>query len=179
MRTPLVVLVLTGRLVAPMEAGTAADLAPTGDDAASTGGIGETRAPGPEPRTARTTDGRYGIYFGDPHSHTVLSDGKTGFPDQILTLSRDQAGLDFAVVSDHAEMGRLLANEHAEIQATARAFTEDGRFVSLAGWEWTAGPAPSPKRALAPSHGERDLGPLEPRRGIRRGPGTELGLACR
>lgn len=154
--------ILTGRLVAPTDARAAAELAPTGDDATSTGGIGETRAPGPEPRTARTTDGRYGIYFGDPHSHTVLSDAKTGFPDQILTLSRDQAGLDFAVVSDHAEMGRLLANEHAEIQATARAFTEDGRFVSLAGWEWTAGPAFGHRVILHPDDGLPALSSTDP-----------------
>ncbi|MEO8217869.1 MAG: CehA/McbA family metallohydrolase [Acidobacteriota bacterium] len=103
--------------------------------------VNEPMAPGPPPGTAMTADGRYHIYFGDPHSHSVLSDAKTGFPDQLLYLGRDHLGFDFDVVSDHAEMGRLQATEFAEVQLTARAFTEAGRFVSLSGWEWTAGPA--------------------------------------
>ena len=103
--------------------------------------VKEPMTPGPAPRCAVTTDGKYHMYFGDPHSHTILSDAKTGWPDQILELERSRHGLDFGVVSDHAEMGKLQTTEFAEIQATAEAFTENGRFVSLSGWEWTAGPA--------------------------------------
>ena len=101
----------------------------------------EPPAAGPPPRTARTADGRFNIYFGDPHSHTIISDAKTGLPDQILELARNPLGLDFAVVSDHAEMGLLLPSEYAELQLTAGSYDEPGRFVSLTGWEWTAGSA--------------------------------------
>ena len=79
------------------------------------------------------------VFFGDPHSHSVLSDAATGWPDQILVLARDVLGLDFAVVSDHAEFGRLLPGEWAELQLTASVFSQPGRFVSLSGWEWSAG----------------------------------------
>ncbi|HSP14904.1 MAG TPA: CehA/McbA family metallohydrolase [Thermoanaerobaculia bacterium] len=103
--------------------------------------VNEPMFPGPPPRTATTTDGKYHIYFGDPHSHTILSDAKTGWPDQLLELERDREGLDFGVVSDHAEMGKLQTSEFAEVQLTAEAFSEGGRFMSLSGWEWTAGPA--------------------------------------
>jgi hypothetical protein len=95
---------------------------------------GAARAAGP-----KTADGKWSILFGDPHSHSILSDGKTGLPDQILQVSRDDLALDFAVVSDHAEMGLLQPAEYAELQLTARVFDQAGRFVSLTGWEWTAG----------------------------------------
>jgi hypothetical protein len=111
------------------------------DESFSESDVNEPRVPGPAPRTARTTDGRYQILFGDPHSHSILSDAKTGWPDQLLELARDHHGLDFGVVSDHAEMGKLQTSEFAEVQATAEAFSDPGRFVSLSGWEWTAGPA--------------------------------------
>ncbi len=83
--------------------------------------------------------GRWRVFFGDPHSHSILSDAKTGWPDQLLELSRNDLELDFAVVSDHAEMGILQPSEHAELQLTARVYNQPGRFVSLSGWEWTAG----------------------------------------
>ncbi len=101
--------------------------------------LNEPIVPGPPPGGADTSDGRWKIFFGDPHMHSVLSDGKTGLPDQLLALARDHLGLDFAVVSDHAEMGILQASEFAELQLTAKLFDEPGRFVSLTGWEWTAG----------------------------------------
>ena len=97
--------------------------------------------PGPSPRTATTADGRYHIYFGDPHSHTILSDAKTGWPDQLLELERDREGLDFGVVSDHAEMGKLQTSEFAEVQLTAEGSTRPDGSSVCPGWEWTAGPA--------------------------------------
>ncbi len=99
----------------------------------------EPAIPGPPPGTIRTADGLYGIYFGDPHSHSVLSDAKIGWPDQILTLGRDKYGLDFAVVTDHSEMGRLQNGQYSELQLLAREFTDPGKFISFTGFEWTDG----------------------------------------
>jgi hypothetical protein len=96
--------------------------------------------PGPRPRTARTQDGRYSIYFGDLHSHSVLSDAKYGWPDQLLVLAREPLGIDFSVISDHAEMGRLQPSETAELELLAQEFTTRGRYVNLLGFEWTAAP---------------------------------------
>lgn len=129
--------VLVGRATAPGDGWSPAPLAPAPEEAV--GDTDEPMLPGPPPRTAKSRDGRWQIFFGDPHTHSILSDGKTGLPDQLLALSRDHLGLDFAVVSDHAEMGRLQPSEFAEVRTTASAFDEPGRFVSLSGWEWTAG----------------------------------------
>ncbi len=131
--------ILAGRLTAPTEAWTPAEIAAVPPDRFDPRPDLEPPAPGPEPRTATAGGGRWHVYFGDPHSHSILSDAKTGLPDQLLALARDPLRLDFAVVSDHAEMGLLQPSEFAEIRATAAAFDEPGRFVSLAGWEWTAG----------------------------------------
>lgn len=133
--------VLVGRLVPPADGWTPGEIALAPADHFDGLPDLEPRTAGPEPRTATAGGGRWHVYFGDPHSHTVLSDAKTGFPDQLLSLSRDRLGLDFAVVSDHSEMGLLQPSEFAELRATAGAFDAPGRFVSLTGWEWTAGSA--------------------------------------
>ncbi|MGZ7078705.1 MAG: CehA/McbA family metallohydrolase, partial [Thermoanaerobaculia bacterium] len=127
--------------VEPPVAWTAAPLNAIAPDVFRAEEVNEPMAPGPVPRTATTSDGKYHIYFGDPHSHSILSDAKTGWPDQLLSLERDHLGLDFGVVSDHAEMGKLQSAEFAEVQLIAESFSEAGRFISLSGWEWTAGPA--------------------------------------
>ncbi len=133
--------VVTGILTAPDGGWGFGEVGPVAPDVFRAEEVNEPMFPGPAPGTAKTMDGRYQILFGDPHSHSILSDAKTGLPDQLLVLSRDHLGLDFAVVSDHAEMGKLQASEFAEIQQTAETFSEPGRFISLSGWEWTAGPA--------------------------------------
>lgn len=131
--------VLTATATAPLEGWRAAPLVAAPEDRFVAAEMNEPPLPGPPARTAKTADGRYNIYFGDPHSHTILSDAKTGLPDQILELARGPLDLDFAVVSDHAEMGLLLPGEYAELQMTAGVYDQPGRFVSLTGWEWTAG----------------------------------------
>jgi len=132
--------ILTARVSAP-DAWTDAPLTVAPAEVFREVDVNEPMTPGPAPRTAMTADGRYHIYFGDPHSHTILSDAKTGWPDQLLALERERLGLDYGVVSDHAEMGKLQTTELAEVQLTAEVWNEAGRFVSLSGWEWTAGPA--------------------------------------
>jgi hypothetical protein len=131
--------VFLGRLEAPTAGGTAAPLAPAAPDVFARDEQRLGPVSGPPAGGVATDDGRYRIYFGDPHSHSILSDAKTGHPDQVLYLARDHLGLDYAVVSDHSEMGRLQHTEYAEIRAVARAFTERGRFLSFSGFEWTAG----------------------------------------
>ena len=114
--------VFLGRLSAPAAA-TPAPLAEAPAEADHADAPPLARVPGPPAGGVATDDGAYRIYFGDPHSHSVLSDAKTGHADQVLALARDRFGLDYAVVSDHSEMGRLQHGEYAEIRALARAFT--------------------------------------------------------
>ena len=131
--------VFVGRLDAPPGPYAPAPVAEAAEDVLGSDDRPLGRVPGPPAGGAATDDGRYRIYFGDPHSHSILSDAKVGHPDQVLHLARDHFGLDYAVVSDHSEMGRLQHGEYAEIRAVARAFTQPGRFLSFSGFEWTAG----------------------------------------
>jgi hypothetical protein len=131
--------VFVGRLEAPTAPTVPAPLAPAPPDVFRPEELHLRLVPGPPAGGVAADDARYRIYFGDPHSHSILSDAKTGHPDQVLSLAREPFGLDFAVVSDHSEMGRLQHAEYAEIRALARAFTEPGRFLSFSGFEWTAG----------------------------------------
>jgi hypothetical protein len=131
--------VFLGRLEPPAAPTRAAPLAEAAREVYRAEDLRLTTAPGPPAGGVPTADRRYRIFFGDPHSHSILSDAKTGHADQVLSLARDHFGLDFAVVSDHSEMGRLQHGEYAEIRTVARAFTEPGRFLSFSGFEWTAG----------------------------------------
>ncbi len=128
--------VAVGALPQPNGEWRAAVPVPVGDELLPAG-VTEDRLAAPAPAEIGKDPLRR--YFGDPHSHSVLSDGASGLPDQLVILARDRLGLDFAAVTDHAEMGRLLPSEWAELQLVAATFTEPGRFVALAGWEWTGG----------------------------------------
>jgi hypothetical protein len=107
-------------------------------------------------RGVATTDGRWRVYFGDLHSHTILSDAKTGLPEELYWLFRDRAGLDFAAVTDHAEMGQLQRHEFAENVLVAQRFTT-ARFVGLWGFEWTADPRFGHRIVLLPGDSSAPL----------------------
>ncbi|MBI5833278.1 MAG: CehA/McbA family metallohydrolase [Armatimonadetes bacterium] len=83
------------------------------------------------------------VYWGDVHCHTDHSDG-TGSLEALLTYARDVAHLDFVIVTDH-DFGHghpwWMANEEWQlIQDTIDSFTVPGRFVAIAGYEWTSQP---------------------------------------
>lgn len=85
--------------------------------------------------------GEYRVYWGDVHTHTNLSDGK-GTPDQLLRYARDAAHLDFVILSDH-DFGngppwRMPPQAWNEIQDKADEYTVAGKFVAIAGYEWTS-----------------------------------------
>jgi len=85
----------------------------------------------------------YPLYWGDTHGHTSLSDGK-GTPTDYFTHSRDVARLDFVIVTDHDFGNRhpwRMPKENWQLtQDAADAATVEGRFVALAGYEWTSQP---------------------------------------
>lgn len=83
----------------------------------------------------------YRIAWGDMHGHTALSDGK-GTLDDYFTYAKDRAKLDFVIVTDH-DFGngppwRMPTNDWHLTQAKADEYTVNGRFIALAGYEWTS-----------------------------------------
>lgn len=87
--------------------------------------------------------GAYHLYWGDVHGHTALSDGK-GTPDEYFAYARDESRLDFAILTDHdygrGTDGGLSREEWDQIQDAAARGTERGRFIAIAGYEWTSQP---------------------------------------
>jgi len=86
---------------------------------------------------------RVKVYWGDVHGHTGLSDGK-GTVEEYLIYARDVAKLDFVIVTDH-DFGntapwRMPKEAWQSMQETVDAYTVPGRFVAIAGYEWTSQP---------------------------------------
>jgi hypothetical protein len=91
----------------------------------------------------RLTAAEYRLWWGDVHTHTDLSDG-TGTLDQLLTRARDVARLDFVIVTDH-DFGhgppwRMSQQTWNQIQDKVDEYTVEGRFIAIAGYEWTSQP---------------------------------------
>jgi hypothetical protein len=123
--------------------------------APATCGCDEALAPAPPERFCTTPADTVGcadtlgganpwqLYWGDLHGHTAFSDG-AGTVDHYFTYARDTSRLDFAVVTDH-DYGDGTANElPREVWALTNdkvdAYTVDGRFIAIAGYEWTTNP---------------------------------------
>ncbi len=82
---------------------------------------------------------RYGVYFGDLHGHTNLSDGKPSI-DEYFTAMRDEAKLDFCALSDHDHGGvgkpeLWEADKWALIRRKVREYNEPGRFTTILAYE--------------------------------------------
>jgi hypothetical protein len=73
------------------------------------------------------------LYWGEIHSHTGLSDGGGDFSG-VFRHARDEGGLEFATVTDHAEY--ISDNQWEWMQDVINRWQEDGRFVTLVGYEW-------------------------------------------
>jgi len=87
-------------------------------------------------------------FWGDLHTHTILSDGN-GPPEDNFEIAKSH--LDFWAMTDHAydetvfsldyrkyASGRQLLNEAwGQVQELCRAYEQPGRFVPILGYEWT------------------------------------------
>lgn len=89
----------------------------------------------------RPSPAEYHVYWGDTHGHTALSDGK-GTVDEYFTYAKDVSRLDFVIVTDHdfghAAPWRMPKEDWTLIQDEADRHTVSGRFVAIAGYEWTS-----------------------------------------
>ncbi len=89
----------------------------------------------------------YGIYFGQLHSHTNISDG-SGSVEEAFAHASNVKGLDFLAVTDHsnsfdgegngvlAQDGSQISDEWAAGHAAAEAVTDED-FVGIYGFEMT------------------------------------------
>jgi len=73
--------------------------------------------------------------YGDPHIHTVLSDGDES-PDYAIRYARDVVGLDWCVITDHAEV--LHPDAIPYYRTLPGKYTSNGEFSVLFGFEWTS-----------------------------------------
>jgi len=92
----------------------------------------------------RPVSAQYQIYWGDVHGHTSHSDGQ-GSLDDYFAYARDVAKLDFVIVTDHdfgngTPTWRMPRETWTLTQDKADQYTVDGKFVALAGYEWTSQP---------------------------------------
>ena len=80
------------------------------------------------------------ILWADLQNHSGLSDG-SATPDDLLRYAREIAALDAAAVTDHDHWGMRFMDAESEVwRATLEAVNrrhDAGRFVALAGYEWT------------------------------------------
>ncbi|MBN2370245.1 MAG: CehA/McbA family metallohydrolase [Vicinamibacteria bacterium] len=81
------------------------------------------------------------LRWADLHGHSQISDG-TGTPEDYFRYARDVAALDIAALTDHDHWGMRFLDMRPdlwrEIRMTARRFDAPGRFIALAGYEWTS-----------------------------------------
>ncbi|UQZ81097.1 Endo-1,4-beta-xylanase A precursor [Paenibacillus konkukensis] len=102
----------------------------------------KTALPSPAPRPAPLpAPVAYNVYFGNLHSHTAFSDGKS-VPDTAFNYARNTAHLDFLAVTDHSnlydhDLAWDQSLEWRDLKASADRNTVNGSFVAIAGSETT------------------------------------------
>ncbi|NWG45703.1 MAG: DUF3604 domain-containing protein [Alphaproteobacteria bacterium] len=78
------------------------------------------------------------IFWGETHGHSGFAEGN-GTPEGYYAFARDDARLDFAMLSEHDIW--MDDGEWEAMRKASAAFNEEGRFIAYLGWEWTQDPA--------------------------------------
>jgi len=78
----------------------------------------------------------YNIYWGDVHTHSILSDG-SGSMDHNSYYAREVACLDFMGFTDHAEILIWKPGMFDYIEEKINYLNDPGEFVVFQGFEWT------------------------------------------
>jgi len=75
------------------------------------------------------------VVWGDVHAHSGISDDAEGDPTAFYLKARDQAHLDFVILTDHDIW--VTQEEWQRLTELAAAFNDPGRFVTFLAIEWT------------------------------------------
>ena len=92
-------------------------------------------------RTITVGDQTYRLYWGDLHRHSHLSKciaANDGSPVHNFRWAIDHNRMDFWALTEHLEY--MSYNEWRRVEETVAAFTNDGRFEPLFGFEWGLNP---------------------------------------
>ena len=80
-------------------------------------------------------DPKYRIYWGDTHAHTNMAEAQ-GTLENFYRFAREDARLDFIALSEHDVW--MEDNEWERLKAGVKRYNEEGRFLALLSYEWTA-----------------------------------------
>jgi hypothetical protein len=86
------------------------------------------------PVWARTGAGRR-LYWGETHGHSGFAEGQ-GSAEHYYRFGRDDAKLDFLTMSEHDAL--MDEWEWRRLQQLTREFSDEGRFITYLGYEWSA-----------------------------------------
>lgn len=75
------------------------------------------------------------IYWGETHGHCGFAEGQ-GTPEAFFEFGRDDARLDFLTHSEHDIW--MDDSEWETLKRNVDKYTEQGKFIALLGYEWTA-----------------------------------------
>jgi hypothetical protein len=75
------------------------------------------------------------LYWGETHGHCGFGEGQ-GSAESFYRFGRDDARLDFQTLTEHDAL--MDDWEWQQVNELTRRFSEDGRFVPFAGYEWSA-----------------------------------------
>ncbi|TFF89096.1 MAG: DUF3604 domain-containing protein [Promethearchaeota archaeon] len=76
------------------------------------------------------------LYWGDIHSHTMLSDG-SGTAEHAYFYARNVACLDFHALTEHSEILNFIPNGLNTLEQTTEQAYVPNEFVTFQGIEWT------------------------------------------
>lgn len=92
---------------------------------------------------------QYNLYYGQLHAHTSLSDG-VGTPDEAYEWAKNNAKADYVAITDHSnwfdndkasenitDVSQSTSTEWKQLHTSADKYTENGKFVGIAGFEMT------------------------------------------
>ncbi|MFP3904856.1 MAG: DUF3604 domain-containing protein, partial [Armatimonadota bacterium] len=93
----------------------------------------------PKDRSVEVAGEDYQLLFGDPHTHTDLSEDAEGDLVEMISYAQNKAQIDFVAFTDNDYIygGRLSDRSWRETMEQGQAWSEDDRFIVIPAYEWT------------------------------------------